>query len=100
MRRAAKVDGNQAVIVAALRKAGATVQPLHTVGAGCPDLLVGYRARNFLIECKLHKEGLNDLQRVWMECWRGQACVAHTVEEALLSIGALTRRSASLTLGR
>ena len=32
MRRAAKVDANQAFIVAALRDIGATVQPLHMVG--------------------------------------------------------------------
>lgn len=90
-RRAARVDANQVQIVAALRKAGATVQHLHTVGGGMPDLLVGYRAQNFAIECKLPGEPLNDLQRVWMEGWRGQACVAHTPEEALRSIGALTR---------
>lgn len=90
MRRAAKVDGNQAEIVAALRKVGATVQPLHTVGQGCVDLLVGYRASNFLIECKLPKEGLNVMQRVWFEGWKGQACVAHSAEEALRSIGAVS----------
>ena len=88
-RRAARTDANQQHIIDALRKAGATVQPLHTVGAGCPDLLVGYRARNFMIEVKLPKETLNPLQRVWFEGWKGQACVAHTAEEALLSIGAI-----------
>ena len=50
--RAAKVDANQPEIVAALRAVGATVQPLHTVGRGCPDLLVGWRGRNHLIEVK------------------------------------------------
>lgn len=46
MRRAAKVDENQKSIVAALRKAGCMVLPLHAVGFGCPDLLVG--SRNYL----------------------------------------------------
>lgn len=32
--RAARVDQNQAEIVAALRKAGASVQHLHTIGKG------------------------------------------------------------------
>lgn len=91
MRRAAKVDAKQAAIVAALRKAGATVQPLQAVGSGCPDLLIGYRARNYLMEIKMPRETLNDLQRPWFENWRGQACVAHTIEEALYSIGALRR---------
>lgn len=90
-RRASKVDANQALIVAALRKAGATVQHLHTVGADCPDLLVGYRAQNFVIEVKQPKEKLRPGQEVWFTEWRGQACVAHSAEEALLSIGAIRR---------
>lgn len=89
MRRTAKVDANQGRIVEALRKAGATVQPIHDVGRGVPDLLVGYRSQNTLIECKLPGETLNPLQSVWFENWRGQACVAHTEEEALRSIGAM-----------
>lgn len=66
MRRAAKVDATQAAIVKALRKVGAFVQPLHQVGAGCPDLLVGYRQRWFLIECKSGKKWkLTQDQRIW-----------------------------------
>ena len=43
MRRAARVDANQPELVAQLRGIpGLTVQHLHAVGAGCPDLLVGY----------------------------------------------------------
>ena len=55
MRRAAKVDGNQAEIVSALRQVGAEVQSLASVGQGVPDLLVGFRSRNFLLECKQAK---------------------------------------------
>jgi hypothetical protein len=91
-RRAARVDANQAAIVACLRKAGATVQHLHRVADDCPDLLVGYRAQNFVIEVKMPKEQLRPGQRAWMESWRGQACVAHSCEEALYSIGALKRK--------
>jgi hypothetical protein len=50
MRRAAKVDANQTEIVQALRQIGAVVQSLAAVGNGCPDLLVGYRNRLFLLE--------------------------------------------------
>ena len=49
MRRQAKVDANQSDIVAGLRSIGATVQPLHAVGKGCPDLLIGYRGDNYAI---------------------------------------------------
>lgn len=40
MRRAARVDENQAEIVAALQSAGCWVLDLSAVGKGCPDLLV------------------------------------------------------------
>lgn len=51
---ARKTDHNQSDIVAALRKMGATVVDLHTVGRGCPDIAVsaGYPARWFLCEIK------------------------------------------------
>lgn len=52
MRRAAKVDANQAEIVEALRRIGARVTPLHMVGGGVPDLLVEHRNRIFLVEVK------------------------------------------------
>ncbi len=48
MRRAARVDANQAAIVSALRAAGARVWII-----GLPvDLLVGYRGGWMLMECK------------------------------------------------
>ena len=47
-----RIDDNQEGIVAALREAGATVQSTAAVGSGCPDLIVGYEGRNFLLEVK------------------------------------------------
>ena len=41
MRRAARVDRNHSEIVEALRRVGASVQPLHGVHDGVPDLLRG-----------------------------------------------------------
>jgi Holliday junction resolvase len=52
MRRAARTDSNQTEIVAILRSLGCSVQMLHAVGAGCPDLLVGVAGQNLLIEIK------------------------------------------------
>lgn len=40
MRRAAKTDANQTLIVAGLRACGAKVLSLAAVGKGCPDILV------------------------------------------------------------
>lgn len=94
MRRAAKVDRNQSEIVAALRSAGATVQPLHAVGQGCPDLLVGYRGRNWLIEVKdwqaqTSDRKLNPRQVEWHDGWKGQVAKVETPEAALAVIGAI-----------
>lgn len=92
MRRAAKTDANQAEIVADLRAVGATVQPLHAVGKGCPDILVGWRGRNVLIEIKdgsrvPSERRLNDIQVDWHAAWRGQVAVAENSEQAMAIIG-------------
>lgn len=94
MRRAAKVDANQAEIVAALRAVGATVQPLHSVGKGCPDLAAGYRGATYLIEvkdgAKPPSERKLTLDQVeWHDGWKGHVAVAETVKDALRIIGAL-----------
>lgn len=88
MRRAAKVDANQRVIVEALRKCGATVQSLASVGDGVPDLLVGYAGETWLLEVKdpSHPPSarrLTPLQKLWHERWRGKrAYVVETVAQA------------------
>lgn len=51
-RYARRTDDNHAVVVEALRNAGAVVRSLAKVGDGCPDLLVGYRGRTLLMEVK------------------------------------------------
>jgi Holliday junction resolvase len=79
----AKTDKNQKEIVAALRKMGCTVESLHRVGGGVPDLLVGYHGRNFLIEVKVDKGKLNDLQKGWISNWRGTVFVIHSADEAV-----------------
>lgn len=91
MRRAARVDANQEVIIAALRKIGASVQPLHTVGDGCPDLLVGWRGVNSLLEVKDGKQPpskrrLNALQTSWRDSWRGSVHKVESVQDALEAI--------------
>ena len=82
MRRAARVDNNQAEIVDLLRQIpGVTVEPI-----GKPvDLLIGYRGLNFLIEVK-NKDGfdtLTDAQIRFISEWKGQIRVAHTFDEIL-----------------
>mgnify|MGYP001561855261 CR=1 FL=1 len=94
LRRAAKRDDNEAEIVSALERCGATVERLS--GADLPDLLVGFRGLNVLMEVKQeagarggtsHKELLPG-QIEWHTGWKGaRPVVVRTVEEALAAIG-------------
>lgn len=84
--RNAKADANQPEIVAALRKAGATVQVLSTVGKGVPDLLVGYRMLNILLELKMSGGKLTPPQVKWHAEWLGDVHVVYSAEEAVKTI--------------
>ena len=91
-RRASKVDANQKVVATALRDAGASVQLLHAVGFGCPDILVGYRGANYLMEIKDGAKApsarqLTSWQEKWHVDWRGHACVVTCPDEALEVLG-------------
>ena len=81
--QAKKVDGNQAQVVAALRKIGCTVQLLHKVGSGCPDILAGIRGINILFEIKDGPNKLNELQKNWHATWKGQVCTVWGPLEAV-----------------
>lgn len=94
MRRAPKLDGNQHAIVKALQGVGASVQSLASVGDGCVDLLVGYRAANYIMEIKdpskpPSKRKLTLAQAAWHARWRGQKAIVETVDQALYVIGAV-----------
>ena len=102
MRRAAKVDSNQPEIVAALRGVGCTVQHLHTIGKGCPDILVGKNGANILMEIKdgslpPSARGLTDDEANWHQTWRGQVCTVNSIEEALGVVGCAFRFEATTT---
>jgi hypothetical protein len=92
-----RADGNQAEIVAALRRIGVSVTETHRVGGGFPDLVVGYRGATGLLELKLPGRDLEPHQRDWHAAWRGApVLVARTVEEAIaeLTHAVRVRRSA------
>jgi len=81
MRTAAKRDANEKEIVTALESIGCTVHRLDLP----VDLLVGFRARNFLIEVK-NPEGRatrTSGQGKFFEMWKGQVRQVTTVDEAL-----------------
>jgi hypothetical protein len=89
--RAAKVDDNQKEIVKALRTLGCSVQHLHSVGAGCPDLLVGYKGFNILLEVKdgnksPSQQKLTPDQIIWHRDWRGHVNVVNSSEQAIIAV--------------
>lgn len=88
MRFAKRIDGNHEVIRSALREAGASVRDLSGAGDGIPDLLVGYKGRNFLVEVKDPKQPpsrrkLTPAQVEFFDSWLGQVAKVTTPEEAL-----------------
>ena len=91
MRRSAKVDANQAEIVAALRKVGAHVQSLAVIGKGCPDLLVSHRNRWHLIEIKdpakpPSKRALTEDQVEWHRRAQAPVRVVLSATDAILAL--------------
>lgn len=87
MRRAARVDNNQAAVIEALRAAGAYVWII-----GLPiDLLVGYKDRTLLMEVKTSpKKPLTSLQADFFEKWTGGTlCRVDSPDAALRMIGVI-----------
>jgi hypothetical protein len=88
MRRAARVDENQGLIVKALRACGATVR-IITQGDGIPDLLVGYRGHTILMEVKDGNKPpsarqLTTAEQIFFDQWTGgKLFIVNSVEEAL-----------------
>lgn len=92
-RRAAKVDANQAEVVAKLRALGVSVQSIAPLGKGVPDLLLGFRGRNYLIELKdgslcPSARKLTAHEEKWADTWRGQVATCGSWEEIAELIGA------------
>ena len=88
MRYAARVDSNQPEMVKALRDAGASVQPIYRLGKGVPDLLVGYRGVNLVLEVKDGRKPpsartLTPDERAWHAAWHGQVAIVESAGEAL-----------------
>ena len=93
MRYAKRTDDNHASVVAGIRLAlpDATVFDLSGTGDGAPDLLIGLRGRNYLIEIKdgekpPSRRDLTDAQKTFHAKWQGQVAVATTAAGAVAAI--------------
>ncbi len=87
----ARVDANQKSIVAVLRKMGATVLHLHTLGKGAPDILVGHQGKNALVEIKdgskpPSAQKLTPDEAAFHSEWRGQVAIINSVDDAIAFI--------------
>lgn len=90
---AARTDRNQKTVADEIREclAGSTVMDLSGVGKGVPDLLVGWRGRNYLIEVKnplqrASDQKLTPVQEDWHSKWQGSAFVATSAASAIAQI--------------
>ena len=92
VRLKARIDANQPEIVKALRSLGASVQHLHTVGKGCPDICVGIITKNcnrinVLVEIKdgskpESQQKLTPDEVEFQDEWRGMYAIVNSVESA------------------
>lgn len=95
MRRAAKVDSNQAAIIELFRAAGASVYVIKEP----IDLLVGYMGLTCAVEVK-NKAGKNlptRQQVAFFEEFRGMSRIVRTDEDCITLLSDMREKSALLT---
>lgn len=90
MRKFGRTDTNQQRIIDALRRAGCTVRDTSSIGRGFPDICVGWRNRNTLLEIKRGpNEKLTLDQQTFEASWAGQWARVSNEIEALEVVGVL-----------
>lgn len=97
MRKKARVDANQKEIVTELRKLDVSVLHTHQLGKGAPDLILGYRNDNFLIELKdgsktKSQQKLTPDELEFQNKWRGNYAVCNSLEQVLTVIDYVDQR--------
>ena len=83
---AKRIDSNQKLIVQGLRAIGCTIQDLSQVGRGTPDILCGYKGKNYLFEIKNASDRaprLTPSEERWIRGWNGQVGVITSVLDAI-----------------
>jgi hypothetical protein len=84
-----KVDGNQKRLVEQIRQIpGVTVAHTHMIGKGFPDLVLGVKGMNFLLEVKdpsqpKSKRKLTPDEQAWHDEWAGQVVVVETFDDVV-----------------
>lgn len=88
MKFAARKDANQDEIVSALRSIGATVTSVHQIGNGLPDVICGFRGKNYLLEIKdgnkpPSRRRLTEDEKRWHKQWQGHVDIVESVDDAI-----------------
>ena len=84
-----RTDSNHSEIIKALRKIpNLSVFSTHEVGKGFPDIVIGYKGINYLIEIKDGKKPpsarkLTDSEVKFHQDWRGQIKIVNNLDEVL-----------------
>jgi hypothetical protein len=89
-----KIDHNQMAIVLGLRRVGAQVQSMASIGKGCPDLLVLFRGKWYVAEVKdgtkpPSQRRLTDAEREWHALFSPGVQTWCSLDDALKAIGAI-----------
>lgn len=91
MRRAARTDDNQAIIVSAFRSLGCSVLDLSRVGQGCGDLLIGSGGLSILCEVKDGSKPpsarkLTPAQKEFRETWKGGLRIVENLQDVEITV--------------
>jgi len=90
--RARRIDSNQNLIVKQLRIMGVSVYVSSMLGKGFPDLVLGIRGVNYLIELKdgskvKSAKKLTKDEQVFFDTWKGGVYKCENLDEILNVIG-------------
>ena len=88
MRKYARKDSNHKEIIQAFRDLGASVFDTASLGSGFPDIVIGMKGSNVLVEIKdgslpPSKRKLTPDEIKFHELWRGKVVIINNVEEAI-----------------
>lgn len=97
--RAGRIDANQPEIVAAFRRLGCTVAITSNVRDGFPDIVVGFRGINLLVEIKDGSKipsarKLTPDEQKFHDNWKGGAVIVESVDDVVALINGLERKAA------
>lgn len=73
-----KTDSNQKEIVSTFRKLGASVLDCSALGRNAPDILVGTKGKNVLVEIKTPTGSISRGQLEFIRDWRGLVALVHS----------------------